>query len=66
MTEDLIHNFRPPINTSKKDQMDLLIKNSDDIGAIGKDVYYGSGRVNANRAVTAAKNFLVVPVKKRR
>jgi hypothetical protein len=42
-----------------------LIKNSDDIGALGKDVYYGSGRVNANRAVTAAKNF-VPPVKKRR
>jgi subtilisin family serine protease len=45
--------------------VDLLIKNSDDIGALGKDVYYGSGRVNANRAVTAAKNF-VPPVKKRR
>lgn len=47
--------------------VDLLIKNSDDIGALGKDVYYGSGRVNANRAVTAAKNFVVVtPSKKRR
>jgi subtilisin family serine protease len=45
--------------------VDLLIKNSDDIGALGKDVYYGNGRVNANRAVTAAKNF-VPPVKKRR
>ena len=45
--------------------VDLLIKNSDDIGALGKDVYYGSGRVNANRAVTAAKNFLP-PIKKRR
>jgi len=45
--------------------VDLLIKNSDDIGALGKDVYYGSGRVNANRAVTAAKNF-VPPIKKRR
>lgn len=45
--------------------VDLLIKNSDDIGALGYDVYYGSGRVNANRAVTAAKNF-VAPVRKRR
>jgi len=45
--------------------VDLLIKNSDDVGALGKDIYYGSGRVNANRAVTAAKNF-VPPVKKRR
>jgi len=45
--------------------VDLLIKNSDDIGPLGKDVYYGSGRVNANRAVTAAKNF-VPPIKKRR
>jgi subtilisin family serine protease len=46
--------------------VDLLIKNSDDIGALGKDVYYGNGRVNANRAVTAAKNFVEAPVKKRR
>ncbi len=47
--------------------VDLLIKNSDDIGALGKDVYYGNGRVNANRAVTAAKNFVTVtPSKKRR
>ena len=45
--------------------VDLLIKNSDDIGTLGKDVYYGNGRVNANRAVTAAKSF-VPPVKKRR
>ena len=46
--------------------VDLLIKNSDDIGALGYDVYYGNGRVNANRAVTAAKNFVVAPVKRRR
>ena len=37
--------------------VDLLLKNSDDIGAAGYDVYYGNGRVNALRAVTAAKNF---------
>jgi subtilisin family serine protease len=48
--------------------VDLLIKNSDDIGAAGYDVYYGYGRVNASRAVTAAKNFVVVtqPKKPRR
>jgi subtilisin family serine protease len=46
--------------------VDVLIKNSDDIGALGYDVYYGNGRVNANRAVTAAKNFVATPVKKRR
>ena len=34
--------------------VDLLVKNADDIGAPGYDVYYGSGRVNANRAVSAA------------
>jgi subtilisin family serine protease len=44
----------------------VLIKNSDDIGALGYDVYYGNGRVNANRAVIAAKNFVVAPVKRRR
>jgi len=46
--------------------VDLLVKNADDIGAFGYDIYYGNGRVNANRAVTAAKNFVVAPVKKRR
>lgn len=34
--------------------VDLLIKNSDDIGAAGYDVYFGNGRVNAFRAVSAA------------
>ena len=38
--------------------VDLLIKNSDDIGALGFDVYYGYGRVNAFRAVSAARNFV--------
>ena len=36
--------------------VDLLIKNSDDIGAASYDVYYGHGRVNAARAVNAARN----------
>ena len=35
--------------------VDLLLKNSDDIGAVGYDTYYGNGRVNASRAVTAAR-----------
>jgi subtilisin family serine protease len=34
--------------------VDLLLKNCDDIGAAGYDVYFGNGRVNANRAVAAA------------
>jgi thermitase len=34
--------------------VDLLLKNADDIGAAGYDVYYGHGRVNAARAVLAA------------
>jgi hypothetical protein len=34
-----------------------LIKNSDDIGTLGYDIYFGNGRVNALRAVTAAKSF---------
>ncbi|MEX1049699.1 MAG: S8 family serine peptidase [Akkermansiaceae bacterium] len=33
--------------------VDALLKNSDDIGAAGYDVYYGHGRVNARRAVAA-------------
>jgi subtilisin family serine protease len=35
----------------------LLLNNSDDLGTTGTDVYYGAGRVNALRAVTAAKNY---------
>jgi len=33
--------------------VDALLKNSDDIGAAGYDVYFGHGRVNARRAVAA-------------
>jgi len=38
--------------------VDLLLKNCDDLGTSGADIYYGNGRVNALRAVTAAKNFV--------
>jgi len=38
--------------------VDLLLKNSDDLGAVGYDVSYGYGRVNAYRATAAAKNFV--------
>lgn len=36
--------------------VDLLLKNSDDLGALGYDVIYGHGRLNAGRAVIAAKS----------
>lgn len=41
---------------SNASAVDLLLANADDIGAAGYDVYYGNGRVNAGRAVTAAWN----------
>jgi subtilisin family serine protease len=34
--------------------VDILVRNTDDIGAPGYDVYYGSGRVNAFRTASAA------------
>lgn len=37
----------------------LLLQNCDDLGAAGYDVNYGYGRINAYRAVGAAKNYLV-------
>lgn len=37
--------------------VDLLVANTDDVGAAGYDVYYGQGRVNAQRAVAAALQF---------
>ena len=39
--------------------VDALLNHCDDIGSLGYDVYYGSGRVNARRAVAAVAN--VVP-----
>ena len=34
--------------------VNLLLKNADDLGAVGFDSYYGNGRVNAARVVAAA------------
>lgn len=44
---------------SNSQLVDVLLKNCDDLGATGKDVYYGAGRVNALRAVSAAKTYVV-------
>jgi thermitase len=41
---------------SNRAVVDLLLRNADDIGSAGYDVYYGNGRVNAYRAVAAAAN----------
>lgn len=43
-------------NLSNASAVDLLLTHADDIGTAGYDVYYGNGRVNAQRAVTAAWN----------
>ena len=40
--------------------VDLLQKNSDDIGATGYDPEYGHGRINAYRAVTAAAGTVAI------
>lgn len=40
--------------------VDALLKNSDDIGTAGYDVYYGYGRVNARKAVAAVVTPTVV------
>ncbi|SFG69691.1 Ig-like domain (group 3) [Duganella sp. CF458] len=41
----------------KPDQIDsILLSTVDDLGAAGRDDYYGAGRVNAYRAVSAAKS----------
>lgn len=37
--------------------VDLLLKNTDDLGPGGYDVYYGFGRINAAKAVAAAANI---------
>lgn len=40
--------------------VDLLARNSDDLGAAGYDIYFGNGRVNASRAVQAAVSAVSV------
>lgn len=40
--------------------VNTLLANADDIGTAGYDVYYGNGRVNANRAVQAALGAVLV------
>lgn len=39
---------------SNAEMASLLASNADDLGASGKDIYFGAGRVNAARAVSAA------------
>lgn len=52
----LMISIQPKLTNSQT--VDLLLKNADDLGAIGYDVYYGYGRVNASRAVYAARNAI--------
>lgn len=44
------------VNPSLKNYhlVSLLTRNADDLGAVGRDSYYGSGKVNAARVVAAA------------
>ena len=46
-------------NLTNTELVNLLLKNTNDIGAAGYDVYYGSGRVNAYLAVSAASATVV-------
>ncbi|HEX6033622.1 MAG TPA: Ig-like domain-containing protein, partial [Anaerolineales bacterium] len=48
----LIFSLNPSLSNAQV--VDLLKNNCDDLGAAGFDVYYGSGRVNAARALQAA------------
>lgn len=54
----LVASVQPSLSNSQI--VDVLLKNSDDIGAAGYDVYYGYGRVNAYRAVAAASSYFNV------
>ena len=55
-TVALMISIQPKLTNSQT--VDLLLKNADDLGAAGYDVYYGYGRVNASRAVYAARNAI--------
>lgn len=49
----LVASVNPQLSNTQV--VDILKTTSDDLGSSGFDVYYGNGRVNANRAVQAAK-----------
>lgn len=53
----LIASTEPRLSNSQT--VDVLLKNADDIGVQGFDTLYGAGRVNAARAVYAAKTAFV-------
>lgn len=55
-TTALMISIQPKLTNSQT--VDLLLKNADDLGTFGYDVYYGYGRVNASRAVYAARNAI--------
>lgn len=55
----LVLSEQPSLSASSL--VSLLEQNADDLGAPGFDSYYGYGRVNAYRAVTAAQSVVSVP-----
>jgi subtilisin family serine protease len=53
----LVLSLRPSLSNSAL--VSLLEQNSDDLGTPGYDIYYGYGRVNAYKALSAASNIIV-------
>ena len=51
----LILSVKPSLSGPQARQ--IIIDSADDLGTAGKDIYYGSGRVNAARAVALAQNL---------
>ena len=50
----LMLSANPALQPSQVDS--ILAATADDLGAVGRDDYFGSGRINAGRAVAAAKS----------
>lgn len=59
-TAALMISVQPTLTNSQT--VSLLLNNADDLGAVGYDVHYGYGRVNAARAVYAASNAITADV----
>ena len=52
----LVASINPALTPQQ--MVDIVLANADDLGTSGWDQYYGWGRVNAYKAVLAAKNYI--------
>src|SRR5205823_2952870 len=58
-TAALVLSVRPALSGAKA--LNVVKKSTDDLGATGWDVHYGTGRLNASKAVSLALTYDTTP-----